>query len=192
MDLRDSILDHELLVDSILSQQKHLSISPQFYFYVLIRRVLKETGITDRKISDYLASLLETFSRTARMKSPVDEEGAPIQYISDMLLALRNASPAQTFLIRAHVGNYSLFVTGIFRESVEHRSRRGAPNFSFYEDIGRMNYHVVANHSVARSCDLADVFAALADHFREVRMALNSLSDRMLNIDDDSHVPFLG
>jgi len=189
---RDSVLDHDRLLDAILSQPRQLSISPQFYFYVLIRRVLKQTGINDRRISDYLASLLETFSRTARMKSPVDEEGAPIQYLSDMLLALRNASPAQTFLIRAHVGNYSLFITGIFRESIERRSKRGAPDFSYYEDMGRMNYNVVANHAVARSCELSGIFKALSERFRDVRVALNSLSDNMLNIDDEAHIPLLG
>ncbi|MGB8355142.1 MAG: hypothetical protein WCD79_14690 [Chthoniobacteraceae bacterium] len=191
MNVRDAVLDHDLLVDAILTQPRQLSISPQFYFYILIRRVLKQTGITDRKISDYLASLLETFSRTARMKSPVDEEGAPIQYLSDMLMALRNASPSQTFLIRAHVGNYSLFITGIFRESIERRSRRGAPDFSYYEEMGRMNYYVVANHSVARSCDLADVFKALSEKFRDIRLALNCLSDQLMNIDDDGHVPLI-
>jgi hypothetical protein len=188
----DTVLDHESLVDAILSQPNQLSISPQFYFYILTRRVLKDTGIADRRITDYIASLLETFSRTARMKSPVGEGGGPIQYLSDMLLALNKATPAQTFLIRAHVGNYSLFITGIFRESIERRSKRGAPDFSFYEEMGRMNYNVVASHAVARSCDLADIFQALADQFREIRLALNHLSDSLINIDDEAHLPLLG
>lgn len=191
-DVRDTVLDHESLADAILSEPARLSISPQLYFYILIRRVLKETGITDRKVSDYLASLLETFSRTARMKSPVDENGGPIQYLSDMLLALDKATPAQTFLIRAHVGNYSLFITGIFRGSIGRRSKRGAPDFSFYEEMGRMNYNVVASHAVARSCDLSDIFQELADRFREIRLALNRMSDSLINIDDDAHIPLLG
>ena len=190
-DIRDTVLDNQSLADAILSQPGQLAISPQFYFYVLIRRVLKETGITDRKTTDYIASLLETFSRTARMKSPVAEGGGPIQYLSDLLLALNKATPAQTFLIRAHVGNYSLFITGIFRESIERRSKRGAPDFSYYEEMGRMNYHVVANHAVARSCDLADTFQALAGQFREIRKALNHFSDSLINIDDDPHIPLL-
>jgi hypothetical protein len=188
---RDSILDSPRLVESVLAQEGTLGISPQLYFYVLIRHVLKETGITDRKTSDYLASLLETFSRTARMKSPVDEEGSPVQYLSDMLLALNKASPAQTFLLRAHVGNYSLFITGIFRESIERRRKRGAPDFSYYEDVGRMNFGMVAGHAVARSCELNGVFQLLADQFREIRVALNHLSDSLINIDDDAHVPLL-
>ncbi|MEA3188215.1 MAG: hypothetical protein QOD99_2045 [Chthoniobacter sp.] len=191
-DTRDAILDHELLLEAILSDNAHLSISPQFYFYILTRHVLKESGLRDRRVSDYIASLLETFSRTARMKSPADSVGNPLQYVSDMLLALRNASPVQTFLIRAHAGNYSLFLSGIFPETVQRRSERGAPSVGFYEDVGRMNYKVVASHAVARSADLADIYEALSEQFHEVRLALNRLSDSLINLDDAVHIPLLG
>jgi hypothetical protein len=180
---RDSILDSPRLVESILTGSTPLTISPQLYFYVLLRHVLKETGFNDRNVSDYLASLLETFSQTARMKSPADGQTNPIQYVSDMLIALRNASPVQTFLIRAHVGNYSLFVTGIFHETVQSRSQRGAPDVSFYEDVGRSNFRVAAGHQVARSCALSEVFETLADGFHDVRLALNRLSDSLLHLD---------
>lgn len=180
---RDSILDNPRLVDSLLTEGAPLNISPQLYFYVLLRYVLKETGLNDRSVSDYLASLLETFSQTARMKSPADGQANPIQYVSDMLIALRHASPTQTFLIRAHVGNYSLFITGIFHETVQSRSQRGAPDVNFYEDVGRSNFRVAAGHQVARSCALTEVFERLADGFHEARLALNRLSDSLLHID---------
>lgn len=180
---RDSILDNPRLVDSLLTEGAPLNISPQLYFYVLLRHVLKETGLNDRSVSDYLASLLETFSQTARMKSPADGQTNPIQYVSDMLIALRHATPTQTFLIRAHVGNYSLFITGIFHETVQCRSQRGAPDVNFYEDVGRSNFRVAAGHQVARSCALTEVFERLADGFHEARLALNRLSDSLLHID---------
>jgi hypothetical protein len=108
------------------------------------------------------------------------------------MLALRNASPVQTFLIRAHVGNYSLFLSGIFPGTVQARSERGAPAFSYYEDMGAMNYKVVAGHAYARAADLGEIYSALAEQFHSVRLALNRLSDSLLNIDDDSHIPLLG
>ena len=193
-DMRDSILDHDLLFQAILSSTAHLSISPHLYFYVLTRHVLKESGMPDRRLCDYIASLLETFSRTARMKSPASPDGTaqPIQYLSDMMLALRNASPVQTFLIRAHAGNYSLFLSGIFPGTVHARSERGAPAFSYYEDMGRMNFKVVAAHSFARTAELRDIYNALSERFRDVRLALNRLSDSLINIDDSSHLPLLG
>lgn len=182
-DARDSILDHPRLVAAVLEHTSALRISPQLYFYVLIRHVLKETGFSDRAVSDYVASLLENFSQTARMRSPADGRSTTIQYVSDMLIALRDASPSQSFLIRAHVGNYSLFITGIFHETVQSRSQRGGPAVSFYEDIGSSNFKLLAGHRVARDAELSTVYEQLADGFREIRVALNKLSGTLLHLD---------
>src|SRR5436305_4799259 len=106
---RDSILDHPKLVETILNNAGHLRISSQFYFYVLARHVLRQAGIGDRKLSDYVGSLLETFSRANQLQSPDKIDNCAHQYISDMLIALKRATPEQSFLLRAHAGNYSLF-----------------------------------------------------------------------------------
>jgi hypothetical protein len=42
----------------------------------------------------------------------------------------------------------------------------------------------VAAHAAARRCELSDVYEELADRFHEVRLALNRLSDSLLNLDD--------
>jgi hypothetical protein len=185
-DTRDAVLDHPQLFQTILERSAPLRISPQLYFYLLTRHVLKETGLENRELSDYVASVLEHFSDRASMRSPADGASGPIQYVSDMLVALRKASPTQTFLIRAHIGNYSLFISGIFRESVESRAHRGAPDISFYEDMGRSNYHAAAGHQVARTAALSDVLEELAESFRVVRGALNRLSDSLLHFDDSA------
>ena len=184
---RDQILDNPRLFQTVLEDGAPLTISPQLYFYLLTRHALKETGLNDRVLSDYVASLLENFSQTARMRSPADGREGPVQYLSDMLVALQTASPQQTFLIRAHMGNYALFITGIFHERVQCRSQRGAPDLSYYEDVGRSSFAAVAQHQVARSCELTGVYSALAGAFREVRLALNRLADSVLHLDSGSH-----
>src|SRR5437879_12241820 len=68
---RDSILDHPRLVDAILCNAGHLHISSQFYFYVLARHVLQQAGIVDRKLCDYIDSLLESFSRSNRLQAQI-------------------------------------------------------------------------------------------------------------------------
>jgi hypothetical protein len=198
VETRDSILDHSRLVDAILNHCGHLRISSQFYFYVLARHVLQQGGIGDRKLCDYVASLLETFSRASRLQAPqtsgrcaesaTADSSCGEQYISDILIALNRATPEQAFLLRAHIGNYSLFISGIFHPAVagQRGSLRGGPDLEFYEQVGRTNYQLVASHAVARRCELDDVFEGLADRFRDVRLALNQLSDRLLNLDDDA------
>lgn len=187
---RDSILDHPKLVEAVIEHGAPLHISPQLYFYVLIRHVLKDTGLNDRTVSDYVASLLEAFSNRARMRSPADGSTSPIQYVCDMLIALRTASAAQSFLIRAHVGNYALFITGIFHSSVQSRAQRGAPAVGFYEEVGSANYKAAAGHRVARSAALSEVYEQLAENFHGMRLALNRLSDSLIHL-DDSHSPAL-
>src|SRR5882724_3517531 len=185
VETRDSILDHPQLVDAILNHCGQLHISSQFYFYVLARHVLQQGGIGDRKLCDYVASLLETFSHASRLQISEETHHLAEQYISDILIALNRATPEQAFLLRAHIGNYSLFISGIFHPAVAgQRSLRGGPDIEFYEQVGRTNYQLVASHAVARRCELDDVFEGLADRFRDVRLALNQLSDRLLNLDD--------
>jgi hypothetical protein len=190
VETRDSVLDHPRLVDAILNHCGHLRISSQFYFYVLARHVLQQGGIGDRKLCDYVASLLETFSRASQLQISESIGERVEQYIHDILIALTHATPEQAFLLRAHIGNYSLFISGIFHPAVAgQRNMRGGPDLEFYEQVGRTNYQLVASHATARRCELDDVFEGLADQFRDVRLALNQLSDRLLNLDDDLRPP---
>jgi hypothetical protein len=57
---------------------------------------------------------------------------------------------------------------------------------SFYEDMGRASYRVAASHKVARTVALSEVLEKLADAFREVRSALNHLSDTLLHLDSSN------
>jgi hypothetical protein len=188
VETRDSFLDHPGLVDAILSNPAYLRISSPFYFYVLARHVLQRAGILDRKLCDYVASLLEAFSRMNVLRAPHGAGESVQQYISDMLIALQRVTSEQAFLLRAHVGNYSLFISGIFHENAQRRSLRGGPNLKFYEEVGRTNYQLVASHKTARRCELDDVYEGLAERFRDIRIALNDLSDRLLNLDDETRL----
>lgn len=179
---RDQILDHECLYRAILENTGNLTISPQFYFYILSRLVLRRSGIEDRVLTDYVAALLEKFSSARQMRGPVADASAT--YLSDLLLALKGASPYQAFLIQTHVGNYALFVTGIFHENIESRRQRGAPSCSFYEELGKTSFHAAATHGVAKKFELGPVFETLADRFRDCRLALNKLADELVDLGD--------
>ena len=49
------------------------------------------------------------------------------------------------FAVRAHMGNLSLFLTGLCAERIAYRrDRRGAPGMDYYEGIGRASFHVAS------------------------------------------------
>ncbi len=180
---RDVILDQERLLRAVMENGGALCISSHLYFYLITRHVLRSAGITCRDVSDYIASVLTAFSNTARLADPGGNTSAS-HYLSDMLLALQNASPRQAFLLRAHIGNYSLFLTGIFHERVQRRAERGAPDCSFYEKMGSSSFREVSRDTVARQCQLSEIFEELGDRFHDVRLALNRLSDEILSLEE--------
>jgi len=189
-EMRDAILDSDKLFQAVLQGDAQLRISPQCYFYVLLRHVLKDRGIVNRETCDYLASLLETFSRTERMRAPGGVGEGTQQYVSDLLLALQKASASQAFLLRAHIGNYTLFISGVFHDRVESRSRRGGPDIAFFEGVGAANFHSAAGHPFARQHSLSPVFEELSERFHDVRLALNDTAERHLHLDESPPILF--
>ena len=84
-------------------------------------------------------------------------------------------------MIRVQVGNYSLFMSGIFPQHIAHRStHHAAPPISFYEEVGSQNYRRASDHRLARRGGLAQTYRTIAERFSEVRVGLNQMSDRLL------------
>ena len=169
---RDAALDDDRLLQALLERPEVVRVSPQLYFYVLARRAL--SGF-DRVVADYVASMLTAFIDAQRLRE------ASGGCVTEMLSALQAVSSDRAFWMRAQIGNYSLFLAGIFPEHIQHRATtRGAPDIRFYEEVGSINYRVASSHRLAREHALEDVFQAIAQRFAEVRLSLNQLADQHL------------
>ena len=180
---RDEILEHDALASAILDSTDSLQISTPLYFYVLCRRVLKNTSVSSRDAADYIAAMLDTFTHTTRMQRPDAGHDVEMRYLSDILVAIRNAPPSEAFLLRAHLANYALFLSGLFSENIDKRAKRGAPDLSFYEELGRSSFRAASEHRDAKRFDLHRIYGELADGFREARLALNDLAGRLFHLD---------
>jgi hypothetical protein len=182
---RDLILDDDLLFRALLEQGGCLRVSPHLYFYVLVRHVLRQSGLDNRTVADYVAELLTEFSREERARCVAPDGQGRLDYFFDMLAALEKADDRTAFWIRAHIGNHSLFLSGVFPESIRHRSgRRGAPGLRYYQELGRANYRAASHHFLATRYDLAGVFDTLSEQFEPARLALNDLAERVFSIGD--------
>jgi hypothetical protein len=180
---RDLILDDEALLRAVLEHRSCLRISAHFYFYILVRHSFRRSDLKERPLADYVASLLAEFSQTERTRCTV--KGQPLDYFVDMLAALQTADDTTGFYIRAHIGNQSLFLSGVFPDRIRCRAeRRGFPDLSYYEGVGRTNYRVASDHRLARKYDLDGIFSLLAERFQQTRLALNDLRDRLISLGD--------
>src|SRR5690242_17195550 len=110
---RDQILDDEALFRALLERRGCLRVSSRIYFYVLVRHVFKRSDLDDRTLADYVAEVLSAFSESARSECIVPGQTNPLDYFFEMVAALQKVDDRTRFLLRAHIGNYSLFLSGV-------------------------------------------------------------------------------
>ena len=95
--------------------------------------------------------------------------------------AIESADPQRSFLVRAHLGNYALWMSGVFPDYIElRRWRRGGPDLDYYEEMGRRGFTLAADHRLAAQHGLTALFEAAAARFPVLRPALNNISDALL------------
>ncbi|MBC8096860.1 MAG: hypothetical protein H7Y43_13720 [Akkermansiaceae bacterium] len=185
-DSRDLILDDEALFHALLERQGCLRVSSRFYFYILVRYVFRRAEIQDRAVADYVAEVLTEFAHAEQARCVVPGQTAPLDYFFEMLSALQTADERTGFYIRAHIGNYSLFLSGVFPERVRFRAEaRGFPDVKYYEALGRTHFRVASDHKLAQRYELTGIFNTLSERFETTRLALNDIADRLFSIEAD-------
>ena len=180
----ESMLNSESLFDKIRDRSLLiLEISPFLFFSVLLRRSLMDQRILgDKKVINYIANLLSLFVRTDRLHRIHRHDKQTHHYLTDMIQEAANADTRRQFLIYSHIGNYSLYLTGIFPQWIEYRRRyKNRPvSTQFYIDFGREYYERASSHTMAREYDLGEVFFRLSIMFEVYKEALNHLAKQYL------------
>jgi hypothetical protein len=139
-------------------------------------------------VADYVAEVLAEFARTERARWAVPGSANPLDHFFELLAALQEADERTRFFIRAHIGNYSLFLSGVFPDRIRFRMEsRGSPDLKYYEELGRTHYRAASDHRLAQRYEVADIFSTLSERFETTRQALNDMSSRLLSIGDPDY-----
>lgn len=182
---RDQILDDPELLHALLERRGCLRVSSHFYFYILVRNVFRRSDIHDRAVADYVAELLAEFARAEQMRCIVPGQSNVLDYFFEMLSALQTADDRTSFQIRVHIGNHSLFLSGVFHERIRFRAeKKGFPDLRYYEAIGRSQYRAASDHRLAQRYELTSILCTLSERFDTTRRALNEISDRLFSLGD--------
>lgn len=176
----DAILDDPRTLNALMAARGVTAAPAPLVFYVLVRHALLEDGINNRLVADYLAALLLEFGRQGRAHRATDDPDAEaFDYLVDIVEALDSAAGREAFLLRAHLGNFALWLSGIFPDYVAARvHRRGAPGIRYYEEMGATGYRLAAGTTDAESWGLDGLYQTFADNFPALRVALNRIADR--------------
>jgi hypothetical protein len=177
----DTILDDPRTLNALLAHGGFSTAPHPLVFYVVVRHALLEGSIHDRTLADYVSALLIEFGRGRRAYRVDDQEIPEYYYLLDLLEAARNATGHQQFRLRAHLGEYALWLSGMFPDYIAARvQRRGAPGIDYYEEMGASGYRSAADHRDAAHSGLNAVYRSCANTFPALRIALNRVSDRHL------------
>ncbi len=176
----DALLDDAGLVRRFL-QRGGISTAPApLVFYLLVRHAFLAREIFDRQLADYTAALLLEFGMAGRAYRIGESDEREFFYLTDILVELDRARGEQEFLLRVHLGNFALWLSGIFPDHITHRvQRRGAPPLSYYDELGAAGFRSAATMDLALRHGVGDLFLRAAEEFPNVRSALNSLSDAL-------------
>jgi hypothetical protein len=146
-------------------------------------------GIRDTEIADYIALLLANFARTENLYRIRDFRGGSLGTSVDILLEANLSWYSEQWdrekEIRKHIGDYILFMVGIFREWVEKQSFLG-----LYLEEGRKAYQSVSQYHRAFYRPGSRLYSELSKDFEFYVGALNYMKKTFFR-DHGGGDPFL-
>ena len=176
----DAVLDHPRLPAALLRQGPGARASFPLFAYVFVRHALRRLGEDDRALADYVASVVMHFGVRDRAWRVGASDDEVYDTLAQLLGDVQDPDARRSFLVRAHLGNYALWLSGLFPDYIEHRRwRRGGPDLDYYEDLGRRGFQLAADHRLANDHGLATLYATAAERFGLLRAALNDVSDAL-------------
>ncbi len=177
----DPLLDDPDLAERLLAVRTMLAPSAALFFYVQVRRRLLDAGVKEADLADYLAALLLEFGQRDRAHRVAWHDDHSHRYLVDLLADLTVTEGDRRFRVLLHLGNYALWLAGLFPQYIEaRRLRHGGPDLSYYDGLGRRGYAMASDHALADHYHLDGILQTAAERYPALREALNDLSERVL------------
>lgn len=168
------ILDHPKLFEAVVMQRKAVMLSPELFFFVVVRHTLKRIGVEELAVADYLAVVCAEFGMPLSSHSKSAKPAIPSLYTIDYMLALDQARGPERFFIHVQCANQFMVLTCLYPSFLHRRAeRRGAPDVEYYEQVAMSHLIAAGRHALAEEFALDDVLLRLSEAFPPVRRAMN-------------------
>jgi hypothetical protein len=156
----------------------------RFFDEMVARRFDADLRLPDSRLAAYVSGLLVDFTHVDSLYRIRDARGRRLEDVGEMLLESNPLLGASSFdrerAVRKHVGDYVLFMTGLFPESLSGRPRFGQMRLDAFVDYvkaGKESYGVVAAFDQFEYREEAPFFRKLADNFELCVFGLNLVKE---------------
>jgi hypothetical protein len=130
-------------------------------------------GLTEPATLDYVSDLLMRFAQTRMLYSVTDPAGHPLEYLVDFLYERQRAEEnradrARVRTLLRHLGEYTLFMSGLFRERLLARGE-----LRYYLAQGANAYGLCADYEIQPP--RRQLFQRLHDNFIRIADTLDGI-----------------
>lgn len=178
------MLDLKEVLRGMLDSPSALGVSPDFYFYVLVRHSFMQAGIGDPDMADYVSRILAK-RIVVHADDPLQDIANGYTHASDFLAVISSASGRMKFHLQVAAGNQFMVLTGLFPSFIRKRNERcGAPDLGFYESFARRSFQGAADNPAACGKVPRKLLGALAEALPEARKSLNRVAEEFVFLGD--------
>jgi len=158
----------------------------------LTERNFSKVGLREPSLPHYAASVLVDFIHVDRLYKIRNARGERIEDVGEMLLESdlrhRASSLERERSVRKHIGDFTLFYTGMFPESI--RNRRSWWRLDRWLDwieTGKESYRIVGAFDMGPYAEEAPLYRRLADSFDFMVVGLNFVRDDLRRLHDSRY-----
>jgi hypothetical protein len=152
----------------------------QLFGELVRRHFFRGVQLYDPDVVEYVTGVLADFTHVDNLYRIRSARGQRIEEVAKMLVESNPLLEASSFErereVRKHVGDFTLFFTGLFPEAVTSLPRLrpfSIDTFVDYVSAGKESYAVVAAFNLFEYRQEAPLFRRLSDRFEECVFGLN-------------------
>jgi hypothetical protein len=141
-------------------------------------------GINDPEITSYIGDLLTEFTASEKLYRIRDAEGRPLRDLQQMVAASdpvfgAAASFDEERQVRRHIGDYALFATGMYPESMHLWRHSGDASFVEMVRTGKESYYIVSQFDLFEYQREAPLFKRLSQEFERCMYGLTHVREEL-------------
>jgi hypothetical protein len=158
----------------------------QLFLELVSRNFSAGVGLRNQEVSEYVAALLTEFCEIEQLYKIRNAAGRPLDDAGELLLEsdpIYGDAPSfdRERQVRKHIGDYTLFFTGMFPESINRfrLRRKRMDGFIDFIKAGKESYYIVSKFEFFEYAKVAPLFARLSQEFERCVYGLNLVKNEL-------------